>query len=120
MAPEPTPEKIKASLHKDHRIISHDDKDSIRIEYDSAASYLEISLRRTIRIPNNDNSYGLPPDCGPFPLYSVNEYKSRLPADIVAKGGCFIPMYRKSTPYSIIPSPLRIIESSACLTLNRA
>ncbi|KAG0647390.1 hypothetical protein D0Z07_7168 [Hyphodiscus hymeniophilus] len=56
---------------------------------------LKISLRRTIRVPDNGESYGLPPDCGAFPIYSVAKYTSRLPQKVVAKGGVFIPMHQR-------------------------
>jgi len=56
---------------------------------------LKISLRRTIRVPDNDESYSLPPDCGPFPLYSIDHHKEKLPRPMVAAGGVFVPMYRE-------------------------
>jgi hypothetical protein len=71
----------------------------LKVEYRNATrsfcKNLEISLRRTIRVPDNGKPYELPPDMGGFPLYSVNKYKSRLPAEIANKGGVFIPIYRK-------------------------
>jgi hypothetical protein len=73
MAPGPTPESIKAALESDYRIIPRAGKDSIRVHYESPASFLEITLRHTIRLPDNEKSYCFPPDCEPFPFYSVNE-----------------------------------------------
>ncbi|KAH6682475.1 hypothetical protein B0J14DRAFT_468361 [Halenospora varia] len=55
--------------------------------------YIQISLRRTVRVPDNDETYHLPPDCGAFPIYSVNQYKSKLPTSMAGKGGVFIPIY---------------------------
>lgn len=57
--------------------------------------YLEISLRRTVRVPDNGIAYDLPPDCGAFPIYSVDAYKESLPQSMTAKGGLFIPIYGK-------------------------
>lgn len=56
---------------------------------------LEISLRRTIRVPDNGKAYNLPPGCGAFPLYSVDDHRTQLSGDMVAKGGLFIPVYRE-------------------------
>jgi hypothetical protein len=38
--------------------------------------------------------YDLPPDCGPFPIYSVREHAAKLPSSMVAKGGMFVPICR--------------------------
>jgi hypothetical protein len=56
---------------------------------------LSISFHRTIRIPDDDDSYPLPPSLGPFPLLNVYDFKSSLLRDAVEKGDVFIPMYRK-------------------------
>jgi hypothetical protein len=53
-----------------------------------------ISLRRTIRVPDNGQVYELPPDMGAFPIYNIEQYESKLPANLAKKGGVFIPMYR--------------------------
>jgi hypothetical protein len=68
---------------------------SVKVK-DVAGDQLEISLRRTVRVPDNGKTYSLPPDCGTFPLYNVLDYESKLPADLVAKGGAFFPVYRMS------------------------
>lgn len=66
------------------------------------ADNLEISLRRTIRVPDNKKSYDLPPDLGPFPLYSIDEHGGQLSKKAFEEGGVFLPMYRES-PASTIP-----------------
>jgi hypothetical protein len=63
---------------------------------DMTGDQLEISLRRTVRVPDNGKTYSLPPDCGAFPLYNVLDYEKQLPADLVAKGGAFFPIHRMS------------------------
>lgn len=60
---------------------------------------LDISLRRTVRVPDNGDAYDLPPDCGPFPIYSVKDYKSQLPKHMAVKGGLFVPIYDKNSPF---------------------
>jgi hypothetical protein len=56
---------------------------------------LKISFRRTIRVPDNDESHFLPPDLGAFPLKAVSQHSSKLDPAMVQKGGVFFPMYRK-------------------------
>lgn len=63
---------------------------------DGLGESLEISLQRTIRVPDGDGDSELPPSMGTFPLYSVASYADRLPTSITLKGGLFFPMYRKS------------------------
>ena len=57
---------------------------------------MKINFQRTIRVPDNQEANELPPALGTFPLYSVSQYQDRLPQDVLAKGGLFFPMYRKS------------------------
>lgn len=56
---------------------------------------LDISFRRTVRVPDNGTTYQLPPDCGPLSIFSVKDYEKQLPDLMVTKGGMFIPMYSK-------------------------
>ncbi|KAH7370096.1 hypothetical protein BKA65DRAFT_561568 [Rhexocercosporidium sp. MPI-PUGE-AT-0058] len=62
---------------------------TIRVTY-GGGDHLNISLRRTIRVPENGPSYNPRPDCGPFPIYSVNEYKEKLPKTMAGKGGVMV------------------------------
>jgi hypothetical protein len=59
-------------------------------------SDLTISLMRTVRVPENSRVYNLPPNLGRFPVFDVRSFSSRLPTSVVAQGGLFFPMYRKS------------------------
>lgn len=72
--------------------------EAFRVEDSNDNSTLEISLRRTVRVPDNGSSYSLPPDLGAFPIYNVLDYQARLPSSLVKKGVTFIPIYRMSTP----------------------
>jgi hypothetical protein len=67
-------------------------KNTIRVENGEQNLSMELSFRRTIRVPDDGNVYNMPPDLGRFPLYSVAQYKT-LPQEIVQKGGCFLPIY---------------------------
>ncbi|KAK4944959.1 hypothetical protein LTR66_014439 [Elasticomyces elasticus] len=63
--------------------------DFIRIR--ASNGFLDISLRRTIRVADNDGAMFLPPDLGPYPLHSVGQYKS-LPSVMKERGGLFFPI----------------------------
>ena len=60
---------------------------------------LTISLRRTVRVPDNGTTYSLPPDLGAFPIYNVLDHQAKLPARLVEKGGAFIPIYSECHLY---------------------
>jgi len=55
---------------------------------------LEVSFHRTVRVPDGPKSSALPPSLGKFPLYQVKDYVEKLPEEMAAKGGLFLPMYR--------------------------
>ncbi|KAH7066018.1 integral membrane protein [Paraphoma chrysanthemicola] len=55
---------------------------------------LKISFRRTIRVPDNQETAYLPPDLGTFPLKPVSAYTNKLTPSMTAKGGLFFPMYQ--------------------------
>jgi hypothetical protein len=54
-----------------------------------------ISFERTLRVPDNQVVNNLPPSLGQFPLFSVADHKNRMPAEMAAKGGIFLPMYQR-------------------------
>ncbi len=55
---------------------------------------LAIDFQRTLRIPDNDEDYGLPPGLGKFPLRHVDDFAARLPATWIEHGGVMLPMYQ--------------------------
>lgn len=54
---------------------------------------LGISFMRTLRIPDDNKKYGLPPGVGRFPLKHVEDYP-KLPEHWQSHGGVFLPMYQ--------------------------
>ena len=56
---------------------------------------LSVSFERTLRIPDDDHVYPLPPSLGSFPICRVEDYKESVPPDWLEKGGVFIPMYQR-------------------------
>ncbi|KAK6517335.1 hypothetical protein TWF281_003992 [Arthrobotrys megalospora] len=55
---------------------------------------LEISFRRTIRVPDNQQVNNLPPDLGALTLTNVSHVASRLPDSMRVKAGLLLPMHR--------------------------
>ena len=53
-----------------------------------------ISFQRTLRIPDDNREYPLPPGLGRFPLLHVEEYAARVPPDWQAHGGVLLPMHQ--------------------------
>jgi hypothetical protein len=69
---------------------------------------LKISFRRTIRVPDNEESHFLPPDLGAFPLKAVSQHSSKLDPAMVMKGGVFFPMYRKCSRFMHLGCDMRL------------
>lgn len=53
-----------------------------------------IDFQRTLRIPDDNREYPLPPGLGCFPLLHVDDYATRLPADWQRRGGAFLPIHQ--------------------------
>lgn len=53
-----------------------------------------ISFQRTLRIPDDNREYPLPPGLGIFPLLHVDDYSAKLPGKWKVHGGVFMPMYQ--------------------------
>jgi len=55
---------------------------------------LQIEFERTLRIPDDDNDYSLPPGLGSFPLRHVDDYAEKVPGLWLQHGGVMMPMYQ--------------------------
>ncbi|KAE8448000.1 hypothetical protein EG329_009923 [Mollisiaceae sp. DMI_Dod_QoI] len=64
---------------------------SIRIENGEPSKFLDITLLRTIHVAGK--AYGLPPNIGSYPIYTVEVFKNRLPEQVRAMGGYFVPIF---------------------------
>ena len=53
-----------------------------------------ISFQRTLRIPDDDTDYPLPPGLGRFPLRHVDDYADRLSERDLRRGGIILPMHQ--------------------------
>ncbi len=54
-----------------------------------------LSLQRTLRIPDDGQTYPLPPGLGAFPIRCVEDFAARVPPLWARLGGAFIPMYQR-------------------------
>ena len=53
-----------------------------------------LEFQRTLRIPDDDRDYPLPPGLGTFPLRHVDDFRDRVPAPWVRHGGVMLPIYQ--------------------------
>ena len=54
-----------------------------------------LQFQRTLRIPDDGQTYPLPPGLGAFPVCRVEDYPDRVPKSWLEHGGIFIPMYQR-------------------------
>ena len=55
---------------------------------------LRVGFQRTLRIPDDNRDYPLPPGLGTIPLNHVDDYACRVPETWRKHGGVFLPMYQ--------------------------
>ena len=53
-----------------------------------------IELQRTLRIPDDDRDYPLPPGLGGFPVRHLDDYAQRVPAAWQRRGGVIAPLHQ--------------------------
>jgi hypothetical protein len=72
----------------------HDDTLEFRFPEVHETARCRIDFQRTLRIPDDNRSYPLPPGLGRFPLAHVDDFADRLPPSWRTHGGVFLPMYQ--------------------------
>jgi hypothetical protein len=55
---------------------------------------ISIDFQRTLRIPDSDKTYPLPPGLGTFPIRHVEDYTDALPKHTASRGGVILPMWQ--------------------------
>ena len=55
---------------------------------------LSFTFQRTLRIPDDDKAYPLPPGLGAFPLRHVDDFGDTIPPAWLEHGGVMLPMYQ--------------------------
>ena len=58
------------------------------------AAVMTLHLQRTLRIPDDDAAYPLPPGLDRFPLRHVDDFAGRVPPRWIQHGGVMFPMYQ--------------------------
>ncbi|TNC82805.1 MAG: hypothetical protein C9356_02750 [Oleiphilus sp.] len=53
-----------------------------------------IEFMRTLRVPNDGNTYPLPAGLGSFELEHIEDHKAQLPEDWLKRGGVMLPMFQ--------------------------
>jgi len=53
-----------------------------------------VDFQRTLRLPDDNREYPLPPGLGRFPLAHVEDHAPRLPASWAERGGALLPIYQ--------------------------
>lgn len=62
-------------------------------EIDKDANF-SIDFQRTLRIPDTDKTYSLPPGLGSFPLRHAEDFVANLPSKTHERGGVLLPMWQ--------------------------
>jgi len=70
-----------------------------------ADAILRIDFQRTLRIPDGDREYPLPPGLGRFPLRHVDDFAARLPEKWREHGGVMMPMFQSEALWLNFSSP---------------
>lgn len=55
---------------------------------------LQINFQRTLRIPDDDHDYPLPPGLGTFPIQHVDDHAPNVPSSWLQHGGVMLPMFQ--------------------------
>ena len=53
-----------------------------------------IEFQRTLRIPDDERTYPLPPGLGRFPLRHLDDFADRMPRESVRRGGVVMPIHQ--------------------------
>jgi hypothetical protein len=65
------------------------------VEDEDMSQPMEVSLNRTLRVPEDGTTYNLPMWMGEFPMVDTFALKDKLPSTMAAKGGLVVPMYQR-------------------------
>ncbi len=71
-------------------------KDNLHFSFPDVFEHAEVSinLQRTLRIPDDEKTYPLPPGLGRFPLRHVDDFADDVPPLWMKHGGVMLPMYQ--------------------------
>lgn len=84
---------MKTSIERTGTVVDFNFSDLLTPDEGSESAKFSVRFHKTLRIPDDNKDYGLPPSLGQFKMEEVEAYKDRLPEDVVKKGGVFFPMW---------------------------
>ena len=86
---------MEQRARSDHKNIElKDDQLIFRFPGVHSDALLAIDFQRTLRIPDDNRAYDLPPGLGRFTLNLVDDYPDNMPDRWIRNGGVFLPMYQ--------------------------
>lgn len=78
----------------------------VKIENDGLTiGRLGVRFHRTLRLPDDGNTYPLPPSLGAFPLRRVEDYADSVPKSWLEHGGVFLPMFQREAAWLSFSCP---------------
>lgn len=70
------------------------DKLVFRFPQIDALACFSIDFQRTLRIPDSERTYSLPPGLGCFPVHHAEDYRDKLSSQVILRGGVILPMWQ--------------------------
>lgn len=101
-------------------ITLEDDHLVFRFPLIHAQAQCSINFQRTLRIPNDDKRYPLPPGLGNFPLRHLDDFAPKLGKQLKERGGVLMPMYQSEAlwirfdPGHCYPFAIKIATGKVC------
>ena len=81
--------------------------DNLRFTFPDVHDHAAVSIefQRTLRIPDDDDTYSLPPGLGQFPVRHVDDFAKDVPAAWLEHGGVMLPMFQSEALWLIFRRP---------------
>lgn len=95
---------LKGKLMQSNNFIEIKDQ-SLVFNFAGIKEKFSINFQRTLRIPDDNKTYNLPPGLGKFELSHVEDYIHNLPETWAKHGGIFFPMYQSEAMWLSFVSP---------------
>lgn len=77
-----------------------------------------VEFQRTLRLPDDNRSYALPPGLGRFPVRHVDDYAEKLPQPWLKRGGVLMPMYQSEAMWISFsggyPMAIKVAAGKVC------
>ncbi|HET9865840.1 MAG TPA: hypothetical protein VFQ06_01005, partial [Nitrospira sp.] len=67
--------------------------------------HLSVTFQRTLRVPDDGDTYPLPPTLGRLPVSLVDDYAAKVPKQWLEHHGVFVPMYQREALWIAFDGP---------------